>query len=264
MAWTDALSDEERGYYANKGWDKLAPEAAAAQIGKSYRELERLRPEAPPREYTFEGLKNPDGSAPEADVLEMVRGLASELKLPAGAATTLATRLIAIGADAEKAEADATAARIAASETALKTTWGADYDEKVAVATRGLTAAGYTKEETDALITTLGVDKVMARGYDLGTKLGEAQLHQGSTTVDNKQGAPLTRDTALATRNGWGKDFFDKWQAGDAAAVKEFEDVTKAIIGGTPENFQPAPENFGRQGDGHGREIFPGSEKWKG
>ncbi len=83
MPWTDNLSDEERGYYANKGWDKLAPEAAAAQIGKSYRELERMpRPEPPPREYTFEGLKNPDGSAPEPETLAMVRTLATKLKLP--------------------------------------------------------------------------------------------------------------------------------------------------------------------------------------
>ena len=57
MAWTDSLSDEERGYYANKGWDKLAPEAAAAQIGKSYRSLEQMRPEPPPKEYTFDGLR---------------------------------------------------------------------------------------------------------------------------------------------------------------------------------------------------------------
>ena len=264
MAWTDTLSDEERGYYANKGWDKLAPEAAAAQIGKSYRNLEQTRPEPPPKEYSFEGLKNPDGSAPEADVLTMVRTLATELKLPAAAATTLATRLIAIGAEAETAEQTAAAARLTASEAALKTAWGADYDAKVAVATRGLNAAGLPKEEIDALIAVRGIDKVMTMGHDLGTKLGEAPLHQGSTTVETKADVPLTQATALAQRNAWGKEFFDKWTANDPAAVKEFNDVTRAIIGGDAEHFTPAPENFGRQGDGHGKEIFPGSEKWRG
>src|SRR5579859_1899610 len=266
MAWSDTLADDERGYIANKGWDKLAPEAAAAQIVKSYRELERMRPEPAPKEYTFEGLINPDGSAPEADVLNMVRGIASELKLPASAANTLATRLIAIGAEAEKAETDEVVARIAASETALKTAWGADYDAKVAVATRGLAAAGRSQEEIDALVSTLGVDKVMMMGHDLGTKLGEAELHQGSTTLDNKSGLALTPATALAERNKLMEDkaFFDKWLAGDAEALKRFDDITRAVIGGTPENFQPPPENFGRQGDGHGKEIFPGSEKWRG
>ena len=264
MAWTDSLSDDERGYYANKGWDKLAPETAAAQIGKSYRELERRQPEPIPREYTFEGLKNPDGSAPEADVLTMVRNLATELKLPASAATTLATRLIAIGAEAETAEQTAAAARITASEAALKTTWGADYEAKVAVATRGLTAAGMPKDEIDALIAVRGVDKVMTMGYDLGTKLGEAPLHQGSTTVDDKQNVPLTPATALAQRNAWGKEFLDKWIANDPAAVKEYNEVTAAIIGGTPENYVPAPDNFGRQGDGKGLEIKPGDSRWRG
>ncbi len=165
-----------------------------------------------------------------------------------------------------KPDSDATeaAARVTTSEAALKTTWGADYDAKVAVATRGLTAAGLPKEEIDALIAVRGVDKVMAMGYDLGTKLGEAPLHQGSTTVDDKQNVPLTPASALAQRNAWGKEFLDKWIANDPAAIEEYNRVTAAIIGGTAENYVPAPENFGRQGDGKGLEIKPGDSRWRG
>jgi len=264
MAWSDTLADDERGYIANKGWDKLTPEAAAGQIVKSYRELERMRPEPAPKEYTFEGLKNPDGSAPDTKVLDRVRSLATELKLPATSANLLATRELADRAAAASTAETETAARIAASEAALKTTWGAEYDAKVAVATRGLTAAGMPKEEIDALIAVRGVDKVMAMGYDLGTKLGEAPLYQGSTTVDDKQNVPLTPATALAQRNAWGKEFLDKWIANEPAAVEEYNRVTAAIIGGTAENYVPAPDNFGRQGDGRGIEIKPGDSRWRG
>jgi len=150
-------------------------------------------------------------------------------------------------------------------DRALKTSWGADYEQKLDVAGRGLAAAGLPKEVVDSLITSMGVDKVMEIGHGLGTKMGEAQLHQGSTTVDSKPATAYTRETAIEERNKMMADkvFFEKWQAGDTEALKKFDDVTRAIVG-TPESWQPAPENFGRQGDGHGTEVFKGSEKWRG
>jgi hypothetical protein len=270
MAWFDTLSNEERAHIASKGWDQLAPEAAAQQIAKSYRNLEAMRPVPPPQSaagYDFNAIRAPDGTMPKPEVLDRVRSTAFELKLSPDAANTLAIREVTSDhAATAKATADATA-RIAASETALKSAWGADYDKNLDVAGRAFARLGLAKEQTDALVTTLGVDKVMTMGHDLGLKLGEAPVHQGDTPVTDPskpaQGA-WTRETALVRRNEWTPEFMSKYLANDEASVKEFNEVTAALIGGSLANFQAAPDNFGRQGDGHGTEIKQGDSRWRG
>lgn len=260
MAWTDSLDNDTRAYAANKGWDRLEGDAGMQAVVQSYRNLERARPqiEAPPKEYTFEGIQ----AKPE--ILERARGIAIELKLPATAAATLAQRLVAEDTAATTAAETAAAKAIADSVARLDTAWGADKEARTGIAGRAFEALSLSKETVDALVTTLGVDKVMTMGYDLGTKMGEATLLKGSTSVDNKPEVILDRTTAIAERAKMfnDKDWFDKWQAGDAAAVERFNKVTTAILG-TPEKWEPAPENFGRQGH-QGTEIQPGSQYWKG
>ncbi len=272
MAWFDTLSNEERAHIASKGWDQLTPEAAAQMIAKSYRNLEAMRPVPPPAAaagYDFNAVRAPDGTMPKPEVLDRVRATAFELKLSPDAANTLAIREVTSDhAATAKATAEATA-RIAASETALKSVWGDKYEANTDLAGRAFARLGLAKEQTDALVTTLGVDKVMTMGHDLGLKLGEAPVHQGDTTVVDGQkepGAPggaWTRETALTRRNEWTPEFMKKYLENDAASVKEFNEVTAALIGGSMANFQAAPENFGRQGDGRGTEIHPGDSRYR-
>ena len=259
MAWSDSLTDEERGYVANKGWDKLDPEKAAQSIVQSYRNLERSRPEPPPKEYIFEGL------TAKPEILERAKTIATELKLPQAAAITLAQRLATEATTAETTVAEAEAKRVADSVAALDKAWGADKDKNTEIAGRAFTALGLPKETVDALVSTLGVDKVMTMGHDLGTKMGEATILRGGTTLENKQDAALTRETALVERNKLmqDKEWFTKWQAGEPEAVKRFNDVTTAILGDPNGQWSAPPENFGRRGDGQGTEIFKGSQKWQ-
>lgn len=265
-AWTDALDNETRAYAANKGWDRLEPDAASQAMVKSYRELERMRPEPAPKEYTFADVKAPDGSAPKPEVIAQATAIATELKLPAAAATTLAQRLAADTHNAFTAAAEAETKRVTESVAALDKAWGANKEANTTVAGRAFEQLGLPKETVDALVSTLGVDKVMTMGFDLGTKMGESPMLKGSTTVDNKQEVALTRETALAERAKMFEDrvWFEKWANKEPEAVERFNRVTAAIVGDPNGQWSAPPENYGRQGDGQGTEVHPGSAKWKG
>lgn len=251
MPWSDDLDNDLRGYVANKGWDKLEGPAAAAAVAKSYRELERTRPEAPPRDasgYTFEGVALKEGGVPDASFIEFARGLAAKLHLPVSAANTLATDLLAYGDSAEEAATNDLRTRIEEGTTRLKTSWGAEFDTKNAVAAKAFEAMGLPKETVDALVETLGVDKVMETGYTLGLKMDEAPMLRGDGNTMNT--TTYTRDTALSERNRLMGDsaFAKKIMDGDVESIKHLEDLSKAILG-PPENWQAAPKNFGRTRD---------------
>jgi len=75
----------------------------------------------------------------------------------------------------------------------------------------------------------------------------------------------MTKDEAYAARAALFNDaaWYALWQAGDAEAKAKFDTITKAIVG-TPEAWDKHDPDFGRQGDGKGHEIFPGSPNWRG
>jgi hypothetical protein len=247
--WTDTLDNDARAYAANKGWDRLDPERASLAILSSYRELERTRPAAPPppAAYTFDGVKNADGSAPDPEFLGAIRAIASEHKLPTAVADALAAQVIKWGDDAEAADRVSQTTRFTEGETKLKTTWGADYDKNLDLAGRAFNAMGLPKETIDALVGQVGVDTLMAQGLNLGKQMGEATLLRGDTNVGDQKTQSMTREQAVVERNRLTSDteFGKKIMAGDAEAMKQLETVSRAILG-TPENFTPPQENFGR------------------
>ena len=258
MPWTDTLSNEDRSHAASKGWDRLPDAEAAAAISKSYRELERIRP-APPAvpataaEYTFPDAVK-DAPAP---TLAFVRQLAADLHLPIAAAGTLAERLVGRDSQATTDAATLAASARATSEAALKTSWGADYAAKEALAAKGFAALGLAPEAKAALEATLGVDKAAEFGLSLGLKMGEATLLKEDGGKNVTQPA-MTRQTALDERNSLmtNNEFLAKFSAGDVEAVKKIGELSEAIIkdpnahGG----FVSAPANYGRVGDGAGHE----------
>lgn len=260
MPWSDELDNDLRGYVANKGWDKLEGPAAAAAVAKSYRELERSRPEAPPKDasgYTFEGVAQKDGSKPDTGFLDFAKSLAAELHLPVSAANTLATKLLARGDSAVEAETNALKTALDEGTARLKTAWGAEFDAKNLVASRAFEAMGLPKEIVDALVEKAGVDKVMEAGFTLGSKMEEAPLLRGGGMEAPAQ--KFTRDQALAERNRLTGDkvFAAKIMEGDSEALKQLNDLSRAIVG-TPDNWQSAPPNFGRT-----KENPSGDPNWR-
>ena len=251
MPWLDSITDPEtRAYAAGKGWDRVDGDAAALSMFKAYQNLEKVRPAAPPAsaaEYVFEGEHAPK-------FIETARNTALALKMPVDAAKQMVAAFAGYNKETTDAATLLAQQTLQQSSEKLKTTWGTDYDTKAAVATRGLEALGLTKEVTDAIGARLGVDKLMETAYDLGSKLGEAPMLKGSPTLTDTTPA-MTRGQALAERNKLTSDpeFAAKIMAGDAEATKKLTDVSKAIVG-TPDNWQAAPANFGREHDDQGKE----------
>ena len=251
MPWTDELDNEVRAYAANKGWDRLDPQKAAISILGSYRELERTRPAPvappPPSAYTFDGVKNADGSVPDPDFLGFVRQVASEQKLSVDAANTLAAQFIKWGDDAEATERAAQTARFTEGETKLKAAWAADYDKNLDLSGKAFNALGLPKETIDALVQQVGVDTLMEQGLKLGRQMGEATFLTGESNVGDKVQVKRTAAEALVERNrlmgdaAFGKKFAD----GDPEAFKTIETLSREIVG-TPENWREHPKDFGR------------------
>lgn len=250
MPWIDQLDNDTRASAAAKGWDRLEGDAAAQAIFKSYQNLEKSRPSPDtilstraPTEYTFEGIKYGDKD-PDPDAVAMVRQIASDLKLPPATARELATRLFASGHAEETAQQQAAREAAQQAETRLKTTWGDKYEANTAVAANAFEALKLPKETIDALVTSMGVDKVMALGHDLGSRMGEAKLLSGGGMTTT---TPMSREAALTERNRLMGDteFGKKIMAGDSEALAKLDTVSRAILG-DPSNPQRPPENFGR------------------
>jgi hypothetical protein len=253
MAWHDTLDNDTRAALVAKGWDRLDGDNAAQAIFKSYQNLEKSRPSPDtilsarnPTEYSFDGIKYGDGD-PDPDAVAMVRQIATDLKLPPATARELATRLFASGHAEETAQQ--TAAREATEQATarLKTTWGDKYEANTAVAANAFEKLALPKETVDALVGAMGVDKAMEFGHTLGSRMGEAPLLAGGGQM---QTTPMSREAALTKRNALMGDaaFAKKIMDGDVTALKELEDVSRAIItdAAAPGGFQKAPDNFGR------------------
>jgi len=142
--WFAGFDDTDRAHVVAKGYDKLDPGAAAAELYKAYRSAEKtigvpadrivkwpsddndvegwkavrakLGVPAAPTDYKFDGVVHKDGKPADPAFLERARALAAELNLPASAAPTLAKRVI----EWDEAQADA------ATERAARSRWRRD------------------------------------------------------------------------------------------------------------------------------------------
>lgn len=227
MPWTDGLEDGERAIAVTKGWDRQEPEKAAANIFKSYRELEKSRPD-PARVVTLPEKED----APEWD--EVFKRLEKPLT----------ARETARRATDEAAAAELKNTNAAAQQAALDAEWGEDKEKRTFVAQKAAQAMGLDADGLKAWLELRGVDGAMKHLYALGQKMDEGALLRGNNVPDTKT---WTRETALAERNRLATDlaYGAKVAAGDKDAMELMETLTKAIIG-TPDNWSPAPENFGR------------------
>ena len=259
MPWIDTLDNDARAHAASKGWDRLDDAAAAQAILKSYRELERVRPAPPvvpltPNEYVFD-IKHADGAELDPDFIGFVRSTAHELKMPVATAQELAKRLIGYADTAEASVVAATSTALTEGLDKIKNAWGAEFDAKSAVFARGIEALGLEKEAQDALANAMGMDKLMEVGYNLGARMSEAPLLKGTPPVADKA-IPMTRGQALEARNKLTSDpeFAKKLMDGNAEAIKQLEDISKAVLGDPNGTWQAPPANFGREHDDQGRE----------
>lgn len=258
------LDAEMNGYIANRGWDKLGPEAAAFEAAKAHREASRSLGIDPSRivrlpenladsaamravwerfgapkeagEYKFEGL--PEGLAPELTtrLTDGLRTLAHELGMPAEWAGKVAQFVTG----QFKGEADAATTIRQGAETksaeALKSLWGANMDANQLVAKNAAAfVAGKMGERGAALGSALtefegkvGSETIMEMFRLIGVALGEDKhVRDPSGQGDGA----MTRDQAVAKRAELENDkaWADRYRKGDTQAREQLGALLRII-----------------------------------
>lgn len=256
----EGVDAELTGHIQTKGWDKLTPQAAAAQAAKAHRESERLvgapadqvvrLPKDPndvagwktvwerlgaPKDatgYDFSTVKTVDGKAPEAAVLDFVRDQATKLNMSKDAAARLAESLVRQSetqATTAKAEYDA---NLTKARSELAKSWGPNAEGNKFIAGKAAAVLGITPELMAELEKGVGYNKVMEMFLSIGQKIGEDKFISGGGPA----GTVLTADQAKArlteikADTAWTKRYFE----GGTAEKREFEALTTLIANSMP------------------------------
>lgn len=259
--WYTGKADAETvGYWQNRGWDPTKPDVIALEASKAHREAEKmigvpanqiLRLPADPgkdplamkaiwqrlgaptdaKEYDFPALKGQDGKVTNEALDAFMRTTAYALNLPKDAAASFVAELQKFNA-AQSADAKAKGdLALAASKDELTKSWGVNFNKNKIIAQNGALALGFTPDEINALESVTGYASIMQKLLTIGQKMGEGKYLQPEgdapdvNTVEQAQEklARLKRDPSWAA----------KLSNGDAAVLKEFQDLTKIIAGTT-------------------------------
>jgi hypothetical protein len=246
--WADALPAEDQAYLATKGWDKH-PDAATALpvILNSYKAAES-KIGAPPEafvkwpgegqpldevykrlgvpeaadKYTFEGVT-------DETLTSTLRNVAFATKLTPAQAQAVAKGLVDAGEARRTAAEQINVTTRAAEDVKLRAAWGGDYDTQLAITERFLETAPFTAEQKAAFTATAAGRQVL---YAIADKNGEAKSHgAGGGGAGGGQNTRMSPQEATAEFERLKNDsaWYAKYRAGDAAAVKQFTDITQLM-----------------------------------
>lgn len=262
--WTAELDEPVRTHVAAKGWDLLAPDAAARELAKAHREAQTALTalhgiprdqiaRIPPAEdasgwaelhkrlgkpenvdgYKIEGLKFGDGSEPNAQFLGAVKQIALDLDLPAAKAGALAGKIMAIADADAKNDANTSAQRSGASDAELRRAWGGQHDYFNFQVGRAMDVLGMSREVSD-FARAAGPEaylKFMDGMRGLASKMGEAELLRGDP---NARVAPAYTPEQARVRMDemkLDKAWREKMMKGDPDAMRELNDLARIIAG---------------------------------
>ena len=243
-AWLPGADETLVGYVQNKGWTE------PKQILDSYVNLEKLlgadragntvvlpKPDAPkaeldaffnklgrPAEPTGYKIPVPEGTTPEFANAAAAR--MHELGVSKTAGEALASWWNEQAAAAQTAQKATLDASIAADDAALKTAWGAAFQQNVAVAQAAVRALGVDKATIDKLEAGMGLKATMEFFHKIGAKTGESDFVSGSGT--ERFGNALTPGQAqakIAELKG-DREWVAKFARGDAHARAELTKLT--------------------------------------
>jgi hypothetical protein len=233
-------ADEARvGYVQNKGWTD------PTQVVESYVNLEKLlgadragrtvvlpNPDAAPAELAsfYDKLGRPSDPSgykipvPEGVPPEFATGVAAklhELGIPKAAGDGLAAWWNEQATAAQTASNAALDASIATDDAALKTAWGAAFQQNVALAQAAVRGLGIDKATIDKMEANMGLKATMELFQKIGAKTGEPDFVTGEG--GQKFGNALTPGQALAkiAELKADRDFITKLSRGDAGARAE-------------------------------------------
>jgi hypothetical protein len=238
-AWLTGADEARVGYVQNKGWTD------PTQVVESYVNLEKLlgadragrtvvlpNPDAAPAELAsfYDKLGRPSDPSgykipvPEGVPPEFATGVAAklhELGIPKAAGEGLAAWWNEQATAAQAANKDALDAAITADDAALKASWGAAFQQNVAVAQSAVRALGIDKATIDKMEANMGLKATMELFQKIGSKTGEPEFVTGEG--GQKFGNALTPGQAQAkiAELKTDHDFIRKLSMGDAGARAE-------------------------------------------
>jgi hypothetical protein len=254
----EGVDAELTGHIQTKGWDKLAPNLAAAAAAKAQREAEKLIGAAPdkiirlpndpkdeagmravyerlgaPKEakdYDFSAIKKSDGTPADQAMLDLVRAQAHTLGISKDAAARLAETMVKdqeTRATAAKAEYDG---KLVTERAELDKNWGTNKEANMFIAKRAATALGVTADDVAALEKVVGYKRVMDMFLAVGQKIGEdkfiANPAPGGSGVMTVEQA-VARKGELMDDKAWQKRYFD----GGSAEKNEMAGLMALIAG---------------------------------
>lgn len=226
VAWTDSIQDADlREWAVNKGYNKQDPTAAAPIIAQQYRSLEKLvgaekagrTLEIPdfndqkaadafydrigrPKDVNDYKIALPDeksGVPVNKEFETWARQNFHKIGLNAKQAEALSGAWNEMAIQANIAEAAAQKLRFEGEDKALKTKWGATYDDKISKASAAAKGLGIPGELIDALQKVGGYGLAMETFANLAEKVGEDKFVSGEGgNVDGKM-TPAEAKTAL-------------------------------------------------------------------
>lgn len=258
--WYQALEPDVQGWLDSKGLRGDDPAKVAPELAQSYRNLEKLlgadkagrtvvRPKplgdnpsenevaahkaevdafyqalGRPKEAKDYGLELPEGTEWLGDAFfehgltaDQARGLTDKLK-------TQHTEL------SEKTQREYEE-QVERETSELKGKWGEAYDQNLNIARQAAKDLDMTGEQIDALEQVMGYRGVHEFLHGLGTKIGEAQFHDGAGPALGGRLTPEQAQGRIATLKK-DKAFIDRFMAGDAESRAEWNRLHKAAYPG--------------------------------
>ena len=264
--WTDSIPDQGlRDFAVNKGYHKDSLNDAAPKILQSYQYMEKLlgaekagntvilpnwdatdadgiaaqntffERAGRPKEGKDYDLAPPQGGKLDEKLENWSRETFHKAGLTSRQATTLSKAYQALEAEQKAAEQQAAQQRFAGEDKALKTEWGAAYQDKLDKASATAKKLGIAGEALDALQSVSGYGSVMKMFSMIADKVGEDTLVNPEQNNGGGKMTPAEAKTELnrlSRDKEWMSAFLDKSHPNHKAALERKAFLTSMEVAG--------------------------------
>ncbi|TFG66381.1 MAG: hypothetical protein E4H28_02135 [Gemmatimonadales bacterium] len=128
-----------------------------------------------------------------------------------------------------KSNAEAVTAKTTQAVEALKSEWGAAYDERIEAGQKAVRSMGLSEADLEQMEAAMGTAQLFKFMHKMGSKLGEAAFVDGGVPPSQT----FTPDAARARLQELQKDktWLDKYATGDSDAIREKNRLDHAVLG---------------------------------
>jgi len=257
--WYDGLPPEDVGYITNRGLDKLDAKAAFVNAMKAHQEAEKgigiptdrrlimpkdtndvdnwknlnakLGVPADAKDYDFANIKFTNGDPVEDKFLAAIRPVLQQAHVSKDAAPAVVKAVVSYLEQAETGDVAEKAAALATEKTALSINWGPNVQANLVIAQNTAAKLGIDPAAVNALENQVGYAKVMEMFRKVGTMIGEDTFVKTGSPGNQQLMTAEGAEAALAEKQN-DTDFVKRLNAGDATALREFNNITQMVAAG--------------------------------